>query len=170
MRAPDFILRASFGTEARTPRATSASALGLALTLALLLALLLAGCGDAGEQDGRVSTNTQNAAASNTSNASAPAGTAAKSEDGSIKADPNPVPAGAGNGRTKVSWNTKGDLAGVEVHVSENGQPEVLFAKGGEGSTDAPWIQTGSNYEFRLYAGVGRQRRLIDKVQVSRAQ
>ena len=41
----------------------------------------------------------------------------------------------------------------AQVYVSTNNGAEALFASGGEGSSDAPWIQTGMNYEFRLYAG-----------------
>jgi hypothetical protein len=40
-----------------------------------------------------------------------------------------------------------------QVYVSENKRPEKLFAEGSEGSAEAPWINTGSTYEFRLYTG-----------------
>ena len=89
---------------------------------------------------------------------------------GSITATPNPVPAGQGNGTTRISWKTSGDVTPVEVYVVQDGQPEVKFAQGAEGAVDAPWIATGSKYEFRLYAGSGAARKLINNVQVTRTQ
>jgi hypothetical protein len=82
-----------------------------------------------------------------------------------IAADPNPVPAGAGLGRTTIAWTTlaKGD---AEVWVSQNGGPEQLFVRGASGSIDAPWIASGSSYEFRLYTGQ-QPRRLLAKVVVT---
>lgn len=148
MHAPRFTFGAAVGGKPVLPRALTA----LALSLAVASALLLAGCGDSG-------TDNQSAA-----------DTWRKSDDGSIKADPNPAPAGEGYGRTTISWTTKGGIGPVEVHVSERGQPEVLFAQSAEGSKEVPWIQAGGNYEFRLYAGQGPERRLLDKVQVTRAQ
>lgn len=35
--------------------------------------------------------------------------------------------------------------------MSVDGAPEALFASGSRGTQDAPWISTGSEYEFRLY-------------------
>jgi hypothetical protein len=83
-----------------------------------------------------------------------------------IVADPNPVPAGLGLGRTKISWAT---LAGgeAEVCVSRDGGPEQLFARGPTGSVQVSWIITGSSYEFRLYTRDG-SRRLLAKTEVSR--
>jgi hypothetical protein len=68
-----------------------------------------------------------------------------------IAANPNPVPAGSGLGRTKISWAT---LAGgdAEVSVSRDGGPEQLFARGPTGSIEVNWIVAGSSYEFRLYS------------------
>jgi hypothetical protein len=81
-----------------------------------------------------------------------------------IAAEPNPVPAGSGLGRTKISWATlaKGD---AEVFVSRDGGPEQLFADGPSGSEEAPWIAPGSSYEFRLYSK-GASRRLLAKTVV----
>lgn len=143
----------------------------LAACVLAVSALLLAGCGE-GDDDTAANAGSRNAAAT-ASPGSATAGNsggAAVSAEGSIKADPNPVPAGTGNGRTRVSWSTKGDLGGVEVHVSEGGQPETLMAQGSEGSVEAPWIQTGVTYEFRLYAGKGSQRKLLNRVEVVRSK
>ena len=83
-----------------------------------------------------------------------------------IAADPNPVPAGAGLGRTTISWTTLAkDVA--EVYVSKDGEPEQLFAQRAYGSNEAGWIATGSSYEFRLYSG-DASRRLLAKTIVKR--
>jgi ABC-type transport system substrate-binding protein len=71
-----------------------------------------------------------------------------------ITASPNPVPVTQGPATTTITWNT-GDRSGGQVYLSKDGGPEALF--GGlapTGSvTTAPWIEAGSTYEFRLYAG-----------------
>jgi len=83
-----------------------------------------------------------------------------------IAADPNPVPTGAGLGRTTISWTTLAkDVA--EVYVSKDGGPEQLFGRGPYGSNEAGWIATGSSYEFRLYSG-DASRRLLAKTIVKR--
>jgi hypothetical protein len=83
-----------------------------------------------------------------------------------ITADPNPVPPGSGLGRTRISWTTlaKDD---AEVRVSQDGEPEHLFARGPTGSIEVGWIATGSSYEFRLYSR-GASRRLLAKTIVKR--
>jgi hypothetical protein len=68
----------------------------------------------------------------------------------SLSASPNPVPAGEGPGETTVSWDTANGSIG-KVFVSINEDQEVLFADGRRGSAPAHWVETGSNYEFRLY-------------------
>ena len=85
-----------------------------------------------------------------------------------IKADPNPVPAGPDKfGKTKVTWDT-GDGSIGEVYVSVNGQPEKLFAGNRpKGSLEAPWIGKGE-HEFRLYAGK-EHNTVLAKVEVTRA-
>jgi hypothetical protein len=83
-----------------------------------------------------------------------------------ITADPNPVPAGSGLGRTQICWATLTGEAG-EVYVSQNAGPERLFASGPTGCTEAHWIADGSEYEFRLYTNDG-SRRLVAKVRVTR--
>lgn len=70
-------------------------------------------------------------------------------------------------GKSNISWSTNGNLGEVKVFVSQDGSPETLFASGPEGTQEAPWIVTGSTYEFRLYAGTGSNRKLIDKVLVT---
>ena len=85
-----------------------------------------------------------------------------------ISATPNPVPPGGGTGTTKISWTT-GDGSEGQVYVSENGQAEQLFASHTpQGSGDAPWIQAGRNYEFRLYDAA--HAKLLSKVVVTRAE
>ena len=95
------------------------------------------------------------------------AGLTAVERTDTISAEPNPVPAGPGLGRTKISWAT---LTGAEaeVYVSQDGGPERLFATGGSGSREAGWITTGSSYEFRLYSRDGAERRLLAKTVVTR--
>jgi hypothetical protein len=90
----------------------------------------------------------------------------ARERTDTIAADPNPVPAGAGLGRTRISWTT---LArdDAEVCVSQNGGPEQLFARGPTGSIEVGWITTGSSYEFRLYTN-HTQRHLLAKTVVTR--
>jgi hypothetical protein len=83
-----------------------------------------------------------------------------------ILADPNPVPAGAGLGRTKISWTTL-DKDDAEVCVSKDGEAERLFARGPNGSVEISWIATGSSYEFRLYSR-DASRRLLAKTIVKR--
>lgn len=90
---------------------------------------------------------------------------------GLIKADPNLVPAGPGLGKTKISWNTGSDVMPVAITVTSKGEPEVVFS-GGEkvGATEAPWIQAGVEYDFRLYVGTGANKKLIDHVTVKRSK
>jgi hypothetical protein len=75
----------------------------------------------------------------------------AEERTATIAADPNPVPAKAGLGRTRISWATlsKGN---AEVFVSRDEGPEQLFARGPTGSIEVDWIASGSSYEFRLYS------------------
>ena len=83
-----------------------------------------------------------------------------------IAADPNPVPAGPGLGRTRISWTTL-DKDDAEVFVSMDGGSERLFAHGPTGSIEVRWIATGSSYEFRLYSR-DASRRLLAKTIVKR--
>ena len=83
-----------------------------------------------------------------------------------ITADPNPVPAGSGLGRTQICWATLTGETG-EVYVSQNAGPEHLFASGPTGCSEVHWIAGGSEYEFRLYTNSG-SRRLVAKVLVTR--
>jgi hypothetical protein len=77
-----------------------------------------------------------------------------------LTASPNPVPAdGQMHGTTTVAW-TLGQSEFGEVYVSTDGGPERLFASGSNGAQDAPWITSGSSYDFRLYRGTAHQERL----------
>jgi len=84
----------------------------------------------------------------------------------SITAAPNPVPAVSGAGTTTIKWTT-GDGTTGNVFVSETGAEEKPFTSGPTGSSDAPWIQIGVNYEFRLYNS--DHTKLLAKVTVTRA-
>ncbi len=69
-----------------------------------------------------------------------------------ITAVPNPVAIQSDRGMITLSWNT-GDGSIGQVYVSQDGGQEQLVKEGAEGSGDINWIQPGSVYEFRLYAG-----------------
>ncbi len=84
-----------------------------------------------------------------------------------IDAQPNPVPGGSGLGTTRIAWST-GDGSQGQVYVSQDGGPEHLFDAGTDGSKDAPWIQAGPTYEFRLYSGSDHKTQL-GSVTVTRA-
>ncbi len=68
----------------------------------------------------------------------------------SISADPNPASGDGQLGKTTISWDTADGSIG-RIFVSVNQGAEAFFADGRRGSAPADWIQTGSNYEFRLY-------------------
>lgn len=74
----------------------------------------------------------------------------------SLTATPNPVPHGAELGTTTITWSTGDHLSG-QIYVSVDGGSEQLFARGSRGSQEAPWINAGNTYEFRLYAGTDRK-------------
>ena len=76
-----------------------------------------------------------------------------------------PSPPAKEPGKTTVSWDTADGSIG-KVFVSINGGQEVLFADGRCGSAPAHWIETGSNYEFRLYNSDHTE--LLAKVAVTR--
>ena len=69
-----------------------------------------------------------------------------------VTASPNPVPIRSGMGKTTITWDTGGRGIG-QVYAARDNLPEELFAEGGDGSKDAAWIDRGSTYAFRLYAG-----------------
>ena len=82
-----------------------------------------------------------------------------------IAASPNPVATGEGTGTTTVTWNT-GDGSTGQVYVSKDGAPDTLFASGATGAAPAPWIQAGTTFEFRLYAGT-EHAKVLAKTQVT---
>ena len=84
-----------------------------------------------------------------------------------LTANPNPVPTSEDVGKTLVSWDTADGSIG-RVFVSINGGQEILFADGRRGSAPAHWIETGSNYEFRLYNSDHSE--LLEKIAVARAK
>jgi glucose/arabinose dehydrogenase len=73
-----------------------------------------------------------------------------------ITASPNPVPAVAGAGTTRIAWNT-GTGAMGQVWVSMNGGPEALFAQGTTASQSASWISPGNTFRFALYDGTAHR-------------
>lgn len=135
----------------------------IAGSLLIITALFFAGCTDCDCDDAETTPGQVPGAASSPVTASEPS-------KGLIKADPNPVPAGPEDlGKTKISWNTQTDTLPVVITVSESGKPEAEFAGGAkEGAAEAPWIQSKSTYDFRLYVGTGANKKLIDHVTVTR--
>jgi lipoteichoic acid synthase len=70
-----------------------------------------------------------------------------------LEAYPQVVPPGWWtHGTTRIVSRTS-DGSPVRIYVSRDGEPEVLFAAaaGRLSESPAPWIATGSRYEFRLY-------------------
>lgn len=132
----------------------------IAGSLLIITALFFASCKDS--DDAETTPSKAPTASSSPVAASAPS-------KGLIKADPNPVPAGPGDlGKTTISWNTQTDEGPVQIMVV-TADEEVGFSGGAkEGSTEAPWIQSSSPYDFRLYVGTGANRRMIDHVVVTR--
>ena len=84
-----------------------------------------------------------------------------------IKADPNPVPAGADKfGKTTISWDTAGAPAS-EVYVLINGKEEKKFSGAKvKGSQEATWIGKGE-YEFKIYEGT-EHTKVLGTVKVTR--
>jgi len=72
-----------------------------------------------------------------------------------IDATPNPVPTGSDNGTTTISWDTRGGGTGHVYVLTGDSPPERLFASGERGRHDAPWIQRGKTYTFRLHLKLG---------------
>lgn len=142
-----------FGTLILTGRSHQCR-LALGMSLILMTAFLQFGCSDTAD----------------TSQSTRPAPDSASpvaKEGNYVRASPNPVAAGPGNGTTTIIWHTKDTgAAKVEIYVVGEGGREVLFASGSEGSQDAPWISTVAplGFEFRLYA----DKKLLDKVVVTR--
>jgi len=91
----------------------------------------------------------------------------AQVSSGPITASPNPVPAGAGQGTTTISWTGDGSMR--EVYCSINGGEEQRNwgQPGKTGSYDVTWINAGAVYEFRLYRGT-EHKELLGKVTVTR--
>jgi hypothetical protein len=85
-----------------------------------------------------------------------------------IAAHPNPVPDGEGLGQTTISWSTDSEAIG-QVWVRQVGAADVLLAQAPAGAAIAAWIQSGVDYEFRLFAGTAR-RTLLGSVVVGREQ
>ena len=69
-----------------------------------------------------------------------------------VRADPNPVPVTSGIGTTRITWDTHSTsfFENGQVYVVMDNGDEVLFASGRFGSLEAPWIQSGHTYKFKL--------------------
>jgi len=74
-------------------------------------------------------------------------------------ASPNPVPPGIGPGKTTISWSSHA-TPDAAIYVSGGDIEEALFAGGSYGSKEASFIETGATYEFSLYTGRNRNRRV----------
>jgi hypothetical protein len=136
----------------------------LAVGVCLLLAALLpAGCASDGDELNGNITAKPKATASDPTADSPP-----KSQEGILKTDPNPVPPGPGIGKTTISWATKGELGIVKLYVSQDGMPEKEVARASAASVEIPWIVTGRTYDFFLYGEANGNRRLIDRIRVTR--
>jgi hypothetical protein len=85
---------------------------------------------------------------------------------GELTATPNPVPVGPGQGATTIEWSTGDDSEG-QVYLRVGEESEHLFAQAPRGSKEAPWINAGHTYEFRLYSGTERES-LLASVEVTR--
>jgi hypothetical protein len=131
--------------------------LGLGMSLVLLTVLLMTGCSD--QED----IGPSNAPKSSPS----PQSKVVNKEGNYITATPNPVPRGGLTGKTMISWSSQG-FPGLDVHVfifDPTGKEVGLFATGSVGSQEAPWISAPT--EFRLYAGGGPNRKMLDTVTVT---
>lgn len=89
----------------------------------------------------------------------------AVAQTGTISADPNPVPAGPGKGKTKINWSVNEGTG--QVYLSIDGGKEELFS--GHTGAEAPWIEEGHTYEFSLYAGEDHKS-LLGSVKVTRSK
>ncbi len=85
-----------------------------------------------------------------------------------LRAEPNPVPLGAGKGpaSTTLTWSTA-DGSFSQVYVSLDGGPEKLVVEGKPGTKTIKWIYSKVMYEFRLYKGKDHKT-LLATIQVTR--
>jgi len=67
-------------------------------------------------------------------------------------------------GTAVLTWATQG-FGTAEVWLSMDGAPETLFARADSGTQSAPWILSGHDYRFNLYAGTSHSQ-LLDSVRV----
>lgn len=132
-------------TSRRRLRATTA------LMCALTLATFTASC-ERHPQHGGTSTSSERAPQ-------------AAAQTGTISADPNPVPAEAGPGKTKINWSVNEGTGRVYVAI-DGGKDELFSGRSGE---EAPWIEEGHTYEFLLYAGE-EHKTVLGSVKVTRSK
>lgn len=75
-----------------------------------------------------------------------------------LRATPNPIVSPTGKGSTTIDWRC--DSPDARVYLSVDGGAEQIFSSGMVGHQEVPWISAGPVYEFRLYEGAERTRRL----------
>lgn len=85
-----------------------------------------------------------------------------------LTASPNPVTTSGTAGKTTITWNA-GNHPEAAVYVTSEDAGESLFASGSQGSSEAPWIQPGKRYEFRLYSK-GDKAQLLQQLTVTAGQ
>lgn len=86
-------------------------------------------------------------------------------QGGNVAATPEAVDIPKGSlGTSVVTWATH-NQATAEIWVSVDGAAETLVARAPSGSVTIPWIQSGHDYQFRLYAGTARSQ-LLDTARV----
>lgn len=126
----------------------------LHVLLLLVAGAFLVACGD------------KSAPVSTTHGPSSEATTPLPNTGATLTAAPNPVPAGDAPGTTTVAWDA-GAHREAAVYVLTDGAGEKLFASGPRGSSEAPWIEKGKKYEFRLYTAADKTT-LLQRVTVTR--
>jgi hypothetical protein len=84
---------------------------------------------------------------------------AATVEQARLTAAPNPVSVQSALGKTTITWSVRDGGAG-QIYVARDGGPEQLVTQGAEGREEVAWIEPGSVYDFRLYAGLEHKRML----------
>ncbi|GAA5528967.1 peptidoglycan DD-metalloendopeptidase family protein [Herpetosiphon gulosus] len=73
-----------------------------------------------------------------------------------LMVNPNPIPASTSSSSATITWGTGNGTQG-QLFVSENGGPDRLMAQGDYGVDSPAWFAPGSEYRFRLYAGLNRE-------------
>jgi predicted O-methyltransferase YrrM len=83
-----------------------------------------------------------------------------------LVATPNPIPAGASQASTMISWDTRDGSVGY-LYVRDRTGHEQIFAAADRGTQSVTWIRPGETYWFSLYDSENRER-LLAQLQVER--